>query len=62
MKEDSLENLEKKNEEFKKVEETPAQSGAPPSSEQEDRIKVPLGTCGMRMSLGEIQCACRSRY
>jgi hypothetical protein len=36
-----LENLEKEKEELKKkIEETPAQSGAPASSEQEDRIKV----------------------
>lgn len=34
-------NLEKENGELKKkVEETPAQSGAPASSEQEERIKV----------------------
>ncbi len=40
-KEDSLENLEKEKEELKKkIEETPAQSGTPASSEQEDRIKV----------------------
>lgn len=37
----SLENMEKENEELKKkIEEAPAQSGAPASSEQEERIKV----------------------
>ena len=37
----SLENLEKENEELKKkIEEAPAQSAAPASSEQEERIKV----------------------